>query len=129
MLGFAGVGHLKKLRGSVERRDFCVQACQAAALAALGGLTARCGGDSGTSPSGGTAPALPTVNATSAGNVVTVTIAAGSPLDPVGGAALVRAPSRELLVFRASASAFNTMTAVCTHEQCTITGFASSMFE
>ena len=110
----------------MDRRDFCINAWQAASLVALGTLFESCGG-SPTSPSG-SAPPLTTVNGVLANGVVTVTIAADSPLVSAGGAALVQSPAGLFLVIRTAQDAFNAMTAICTHEQCTITQFASQTF-
>ena len=43
----------------------------------------------------------------------------------VGGAALVRTSVRDFLVARTAQDAFTALTATCTHEACTITGFQS----
>ena len=60
---------------------------------------------------------------------VTVAIAADSPLAAVGGAALVQSNSGAFLVARVGQDTFNAMTAVCTHEQCTVNEFGNSMFQ
>src|SRR5213075_330757 len=72
-----------------SRRAFCVQACQAASCVALAALAEACGGGGGgTGPSN--VPQLSTVNGTTSGSAVQVTIDAASPLATVGNAALVR---------------------------------------
>ena len=68
------------------------------------------------------------VSGSFANGAVSVTIAADSPLVSVGGAALVQSPAGVFLVLRIAQDAFNAMTAVCTHEQCTITQFSSQIF-
>jgi nitrite reductase/ring-hydroxylating ferredoxin subunit len=116
----------------ISRRDFCGSACRAVSMAALGGTAASllqaCGG----SPTGGSGgfggSALPTLNGTTAGGSVTVPIAPGSPLAEVGGAALVRASSGAFLVARTGAEAFSALTAICTHEQCTITDVSGQTY-
>src|SRR2546421_6472592 len=70
-----------------SRRAFCVQACQAASCVALAALAEACGGG-GTGPSN--VPQLSTVNGTTSGSSVQVTIDSASPLATVGNAALVR---------------------------------------
>src|SRR5258708_2814855 len=110
----------------MDRRGFCLNACQLASLVALESLLDGCGG-SPTSPSS-SAPALPTVSAAFAGGIVTVNVAAGSPLAAVGGAALVESGAGNFLVVRVAQDAFNAMTAICTHEQCTVTGFGNQIF-
>jgi cytochrome b6-f complex iron-sulfur subunit len=111
---------------SVKRREFVVQACQVASLATLGSILQGCGG-SPSSPSS-SAPSLATVNGSAANGVVTVSVDAGSPLATVGGAALVQSPAGNFLVSRAAQDSFVALTAVCTHEQCTVTGFQSSRY-
>jgi cytochrome b6-f complex iron-sulfur subunit len=110
----------------MDRRGFCLNACQLAALVGLGSVVDGCGG-SPTSPSG-SVPALPTIAAAFASGTVMVNVAADSPLAAVGGAALVESGAGKFLVVRAAQDAFNAMTAICTHEQCTITGFANQTF-
>ena len=110
----------------MERRVFFVQACQAASLAALGALLPGCSG-SPSSPSS-SAPALPTVNGSAASGTVTVNIDAASPLATVGGAALVQSGAGSFLVSQTAQGTFVALTAICTHEQCTVTGFQSSRY-
>jgi len=108
------------------RREFCVHACQALSLTALGATIPACGG-SPTAPSS-SAPSLPIVNGTVVNNAVNVTIDSGSPLAAVGGAALVQSSVRQYLVSRTSDSSFTALTNVCTHEACGITGFQNSAY-
>jgi Rieske Fe-S protein len=115
----------------LSRREFFAHACQAASLIALGSVVQSCGGGGGspTAPSGGgSVPQLASVNATVANGVAMVTVEGSSPLANVGGAALVQTSARDLLVARTGQDAFTALTAVCTHEACTITGFQSSAF-
>jgi thiosulfate dehydrogenase [quinone] large subunit len=100
--------------------------------AALAVVLPGCGGGGPTSAggSGGFNPGspLPTLSGTAGGGGVTVAVAAGSPLAAVGGAALVQSSSGSFLVTRTAADAFSALTATCTHEMCTITGFANQRF-
>lgn len=115
-----------------SRRQFCAHACQAASLIAVSALLPACGGGGGgnptspSSPSGGSA--LPVVNGTVSGR--TVSVSATGPLAAAGGAALVSAniAPGNFLVFRNSQTAFNVLTATCTHEQCTVDGFNGTLF-
>jgi Rieske Fe-S protein len=107
------------------RRDFCAVACRAASLAAAGAVFGACGGSSPTSP--GNVPQMTTVNGTVSGQTVTVATA-GGPLASVGGAALINSSLGMFLAFRASDTAINVLTAICTHEACTVTGFESSQY-
>jgi len=108
-----------------SRREFCVHACQAASFAAAGGLWQACSGNS-TSPSNATP--LPTINATAATGTLSLTIDAASPLNAVGGAALVQSSAGNVLVFRTAQDTFAAVTAVCTHEGCTVTGVSGSIY-
>ena len=113
--------------GTTSRRAFCQQACHAASLAALGILLPGCGGNP-TGPSGMGAPSLPTLSSSIAGGIFTLTIDASSPLNTVGNAALVTASGRQFLVARTGQDAFTALTAICTHQNCTITGFESGQY-
>ena len=107
------------------RREFCAHACQAASVLALGTVVGC--GDSGTSPSSTSAPPLASAAGTVAGRVVSVTVA-GSALATVGSAATVQTALGTFLVSRTGQDTFVALTAVCTHEQCTITGFDGSRY-
>jgi Rieske Fe-S protein len=116
------------------RRQFCTQACQIASVAAVAGsvgtLLQACGGGGG-SVTGGSlppdVPALSTLSATAVSGGVSVNVA-GSPLAAVGSAALVQSPSGPILVAHTAADTFTAVTATCTHESCTITGFTGQAF-
>lgn len=114
----------------LSRREFCTHACQAAAFVAIGSFAQSCGG--GGNPAGptggGSVPQLQSVNATVANGVVTLTVDASSPLNSVGSAALVRTSAGDFLVAHTAQDVFTALTATCTHEACTITGFQSSSF-
>jgi len=114
-----------------SRREFCSQACQAVSIVALGSLAQNCGGGgnpAGPSGGGGSVPPLTSVNASVANGVATVTFDGASPLATVGGAALVHTSVRDLLVARTGQDAFTALTATCTHQACTITGFQSPTY-
>jgi nitrite reductase/ring-hydroxylating ferredoxin subunit len=107
-----------------SRREFCVSAFQLASLIALGGVAA-CGGGP-TSPSD--APSLPTVSSTTSGRTVAVTIDAGSPLASVGSAAILQNSLGSFLLARTGDTQVTALTAVCTHEGCTVTGFSNGQY-
>lgn len=109
----------------MNRRTFCVQACQAASCLTLGAVAAACGGG-GSGPSN--VPQLTTVNGTASAGSVQVQIDSSSPLATVGGAAMVRASSGAFLVARTGQESFTALTTICTHETCTITGFDNTNF-
>ena len=109
-----------------SRRDFCQRVCQMASLAAVGSLLAACGGGP-TSPTD-TGSSLPVVGGSRVNGVTTVNIAAGSALATTGGMALVQAGGADFLVTRTGDTTFIALTAVCTHQQCTVSNFAGSLF-
>ena len=111
-----------------SRRDFCRQACHAASLAALGVILPGCGGSSPTGPSGTGAPALPVVSSGISGGVFMLTVDAASPLATVGNAVLVQASGQQFLVARTGADTFQALTATCTHEACTVSGYTSQTY-
>ena len=103
-----------------SRREFCVHACQAASFVAATALLQACSGNS-MSPSGSTT--LPTINASAAAGAITLTIDAASPLAAVGSAALLQSSAGNALVSRTAQDTFTAVTAVCTHEACTVPEF------
>ena len=108
------------------RREFCTRAATFAVVGgALGTILQGCGG-SPTSPSN--AAALPTVNGTRVTGGITVAIDANSPLASAGGAALVQTSTGNFLVAQTAQNTFVALTAICTHQTCTITGFASQTY-
>ena len=106
----------------ISRRRFCAGACSAG----LATIFTACGGSS-TSPSGGSASPLGKIAGRLAGSSVQVTVS-GSALATVGGAALVESTGGVFLVSRSSDSSFTAVEAVCTHEGCTITGEAGTVY-
>jgi Rieske Fe-S protein len=108
-----------------SRREFCVHAGQALTLVSIASLLHGCGGSS-TSPSD--VPQLSTINASIVSGAITLTIDANSPLNAVGGAALVQASGQSFLVARTAAAAFTALTAICTHQSCTVSGFQNSQY-
>ena len=109
------------------RRDFCVQACRAVSLVTVATALQGCGSPS-TSPSPTDVPLLATINGSVASRTVTVNVDAASPLASNGSAALVRSSLGDLLVSRTAPNSFTALTAICTHEGCTVDRFASPVF-
>lgn len=107
------------------RREFCARACQTLSLATLGAVVPACGGST-TSPS--SAAALPSVSGSLVNRTLTITVDPASPLAVVGGAATVTVSTGTYLIARTAQNAFTTVTAVCTHEGCTVSGFANSLY-
>jgi cytochrome b6-f complex iron-sulfur subunit len=108
--------------GKPTRREFCTHAVS---FVAIGTLLENCGG-SPTSPS--SIPALPTLSAPVTNNIITLAVDSASPLSAVGSAVLLETSSGKLLVAHAAQDTFNAMTAVCTHEACTVERYQSGTF-
>src|SRR5580765_2876387 len=104
------------------RREFCTHAVS---FVAIGGLLESCGG-SPTSPS--SIPALSTISASVTNNTITLSVDAASPLASVGSAALVQTSGGNFLVARVAQDTFNAMTAICTHEACTVERYQAGTF-
>ena len=115
----------------LTRRDFCARSCWSAlALAGVAGFAAlseACGGGGPTGPSGNL-PSLPVVTGIVANNTLTVTVDSSSPLASIGAAALVQGASVPVLAVHTGDNAFSAFSAICTHQTCTITGFANNRF-
>ncbi len=121
------------------RREFCTQACRLASMATLAGLAGTtgallqgCGGAGGNTVTGGSlpsdVPSLATLSATSVSGGVSLTVDASSPLAAMGTAALVQTSGGLILVAHTGADTFTAVTATCTHESCTITGFTGQAY-
>lgn len=122
-----------KKSDGLARRTFCVRSGQATLVAALGGalssILQACGGTPTSSGAAGDlVQSLPFVAATPSGATLTVAIDSASPLATVGAAALVESANAAVLVVRTGASAFTALSAICTHQACTITGYTGSAF-
>ena len=109
------------------RREFCAHAISFVTVASLiegcGG-----GGNPGGPSGGGNVPQLTTINASASGNSLTVNNVSGTALANQGTAALVQGSNNSVLVTRTGQDTFNALTAICTHEQCIVTGFQSGTF-
>jgi cytochrome b6-f complex iron-sulfur subunit len=112
---------------SETRREFVVHSCQTLSLLTVAGVLEACGGGSPTSPSSSATP-LPRISAPAANNTISLTVDSSSPLANVGTAALVETSSGSFLVAHTAVDTFVALTAVCTHEGCTITGFDNQTY-
>lgn len=114
-----------------SRREFCAYACHAATLLAAGSLAA-CGGGGGSpsspSSSSGSAPQLTTVAGTVNGRTISVTVDGVAALAATGAAAIVQTSLGSFLIARTGPDAFTALTAICTHEACTVSGFSAGQF-
>ena len=113
-----------------SRRTFCLNACQAASLIAVGAVLESCGGGGGGNPvgGGGSVTSLPTVSGTViAANTLTVAVDSG-PLAVVGGAAFVTSSAGNVLVARTGQDTFSALSSICTHENCNVSAWSSPMF-
>jgi Rieske Fe-S protein len=99
-------------------------------LVAFGALLPACGGggDDGnpTSPTSPGTQALPVVGGSASGRTVSVSVSGA--LSAPGSAALVTSSLGSFLVFRNSSTSFNVLTAVCTHEGCTVDLFNGQLY-
>jgi cytochrome b6-f complex iron-sulfur subunit len=112
---------------TIDRRQFLVQAGRASGFLTAATIMQACSSPSSSSGSSGTL--LPAANGTVSGGVVSVTVAAGSALDSVGGMALIQTASNgTFLATRTAQTTFSVLTATCTHEGCTVTGSSGSTF-
>lgn len=109
----------------MERREFCVRACQTTSLAAFASILAGCDGPL-TFPS--TEFSLPVVQGSRGTGGTAITIDAGSPRAGAGGAALVDSTRGLFLVVRVTDERFIVLGAICTHDGCTITEFRNETF-
>ena len=107
------------------RREFCSQACGTVGLAVLAGAFQACGGGP---TSASSVPAIPRISATAANGAVTLTVDSSSPLASVGSAALVQTSNGLFLVARNALDSFTALTATCTHQACTITGYENQNY-
>jgi len=107
------------------RREFCIRTGQAVSLATLAAMLQACG--SPTSPSASGSP-LPIANASLAGGSVVLTVDSSSPLAAVGAMVLVQSSAGDFLVTRTSSSSFIAVTALCTHQGCTVNRFDNQIF-
>jgi cytochrome b6-f complex iron-sulfur subunit len=111
------------------RRAFCVGACQALSAIAFGGVLGTflesCTKDN---PLGPSAANLPQIQATTAAGSVSVAIASNSPLAAVGSAATVLYQGGVILVAHTAQNTFTALSAICTHQGCTITGFTNRTY-
>jgi cytochrome b6-f complex iron-sulfur subunit len=111
------------------RREFCSRACEAATLAVFGStlaaLLAGCGSDNPVASSGGN---IARIQASISNGTITLTIDANSPLAAVGSAALVQASNSSFLVAHTAPDTFTALTAICTHQACTITGYNNQIY-
>lgn len=96
-------------------------------MATAGVLLNGCGSASPTSP-GGDAPQLSSLSATVSGRTVSVAVAAGSALATLGGAALITSGLGSFLAFRTSDTVLTVLTARCTHDACTVSGFQNVQY-
>jgi len=113
-----------------SRRAFCLQACQAASVLAVGAVFDSCGGGGGGNPAGGggSITSLPTIAGTAvSSSTVTVAVDSG-PLAMVGGAAFVTSSAGNVLVVRTAQDTFSALSSICTHENCNVTGWSSPLF-
>jgi cytochrome b6-f complex iron-sulfur subunit len=116
-----------------SRREFCLCACKVGSLIAFSGslatLLASCEEHPAEpDPGGGNGGGLPVIQATASNSAIVLTIDSESPLAAVGSAAAVQYSGGRILVARVAEESFQAVTAVCTHEGCTITGYDNLVY-
>jgi len=110
----------------MERRDFCVQACRVVSIAALGSMVDACG--SPTSPDLEGTASVTRSAASISGGKITVQLSTVPSLATIGGVVLLVTSSSSVLVSRQSDTAFSAVTAICTHEGCTVDRFVGQSY-
>jgi cytochrome b6-f complex iron-sulfur subunit len=68
------------------------------------------------------------VAGTVTGRTIAVTVDGSSPLDATGSAALTQTSLGAFLLARTGQDSFSALTAICTHQGCTVTGFSNNRF-
>ena len=110
----------------ITRRDFFVKTIQGlavvAAPVALGAFLESCKSN----VTGPTGASLQTVQGTLTNGIVSVNIDSSSPLYNTGGVATVKYSSGSLLVDHPSANVYNALSAICTHQGCSVDNYDSS---
>jgi Rieske Fe-S protein len=112
----------------ISRRAFCVTTCQAASLAALGGILGTLLQACTQTNNPADVPSMPTINSTVSNGTIAITTASGSPIASVGSAAIVQYGSGSLLIAHTAASTFIAVSAICTHQGCLITGYSGGSY-
>jgi cytochrome b6-f complex iron-sulfur subunit len=97
-------------------------------LVTISTLVENCGGSPTSPSSSSNASAMPVLTGSVTNGVLSLNIDSASPLSAVGGAALVNSSVGGFLVARTGQESFSALTAICTHEGCTVTGFESGNF-
>lgn len=109
------------------RRAFLHKSCQAASGLLLSGLVGTmAGGCSSGNPLASGGSTLSTLNASAVNNTITLSVDASAPLSTVGNAVLVQYQTGALLVAHTAQNVFTAVTALCTHQACTISGYNAS---
>jgi cytochrome b6-f complex iron-sulfur subunit len=97
-------------------------------LAVLGSALATLLESCGKNPMDSSGGNISRIKASLVNGTITLTIDANSPLAAVGSAALVQASNSSLLVARTGQDTFAAVTAICTHQACTITGYNNQIY-
>lgn len=112
-----------------SRRQFCEHVCHLSAAALLGGaMSALLQGCNSDDPASSSGSALTRIAATLSNGTIVLAIDASSPLASVGSAALVQYSNSSLLLARTAQDTFVAVSAICTHQSCTITNYSNSTY-
>jgi cytochrome b6-f complex iron-sulfur subunit len=106
------------------RREFCTRACALVPVATLAPILQGCGNP--TAPS--SVPEIPSLNPTLVNGTLVLAIDPGSPVERVGGAALLQTPAANVLIARTTPDSFVAVTATCTHFGCVVSGYQDQKY-
>ena len=111
----------------INRRNFFVRIFQAIAVVSVPAVFSSFLESCKNTPIGPDASQImPTLSGTLSSGNVTLNVDSSSPLAKTGVAALVNYAGGSLLVDHPSASVYNALSSICTHQSCLITGFDTS---
>lgn len=110
---------------AITRRDFFVKTLQGAVVVAVPAVFSTFIQGCKDNIDGPSGAALDKLQATLVNGVVTLDITSSSSLAKVGGAAIVNYGSGSLLVDHPSDNVYNALSAVCTHQGCSIDNYDS----
>jgi cytochrome b6-f complex iron-sulfur subunit len=110
----------------MERREFCAYTCRVVSVAALGSMVDAC--SSPTSPDLSGTSSVPRATGSVSGGKITVQLSTVPSLATIGGVALIVTSALSVLVSRQSDTAFTAVTAICTHEGCTVDRFMGQTY-
>jgi len=109
----------------VSRRDFFIKTVQGGVILAMPGLLSSFLESCNNNITGPAGAGLATVQGTTSGTNVVVSIDSSSPIAKTGSAALINFSNGSLLVDHPSANTYNALSSICTHQGCQISNYDS----